>query len=69
MPELSRFLGIVILMFFKDHNPAHFHARYSGKEGKLDIKNNKVIEGNLPPRVASLILEWSKLNKNELLKN
>jgi hypothetical protein len=51
MPAISRFLGIVITMYFEDHAPPHFHARYSGQEAQVGIDPLAVLEGALPPRV------------------
>jgi hypothetical protein len=48
MPELSRFFGIVITMYFRDHAPPHFHVRYGEHEAKFSVANCTVIEGNLP---------------------
>ena len=69
MPELSRFLGIVILMYFDDHNPPHFHVRYNDFRAIISINDLLLIEGNLPPRVLGLVIEWAGLHKNELLEN
>jgi len=69
MPELSRFLGIVILMYFDDHNPPHFHVRYNDFRAIISIKDLLLIEGELPPRVLGLVIEWAGLHKNELLEN
>ena len=49
MPELSRFLGISILMYFDDHNPPHFHVRYNDSRAIISINNLAVMEGKLPP--------------------
>lgn len=57
MPEISRFYGIVVQMYFGDHPPPHFHARYSGQNGKIDIESLAVIEGNLPARALGLVIE------------
>ena len=57
MPELSRFLGIVIKMYFNDHEPAHFHAEYSGDEALFEIETLEVYRGRLPRRVHALVLE------------
>lgn len=54
MPEISRFFGIVIKMFFDDHNPPHFHAEYSGDLALIDIRTLSVFSGRLPPRVTGL---------------
>lgn len=57
MPELSRFLGIVIRMFYGDHGPPHFHAVYDKYEASFCIETLEVIKGNLPPRVKGLVIE------------
>ncbi|MEK7287933.1 MAG: DUF4160 domain-containing protein [Elusimicrobiota bacterium] len=67
MPEISRFLGIVIKMFFDDHNPPHFHAEYSGDTALVDIRSLSVFSGRLPPRVMGLVIEWATLHRQELL--
>ena len=67
MPELSRFLGIIIAMYFKDHNPPHFHVLYNEYDAEIEIKNLAILEGELPPRVLGLALEWAGLHKEELL--
>jgi len=67
MPELSRFLGIVIAMYFKDHNPPHFHVLYNEYDAEIEIKNLAILEGELPPRVLGLALEWAGLHREELL--
>jgi hypothetical protein len=69
MPQISRFFGIIISMFFDDHNPPHFHARYSEDEALININNFTVIEGSLPSRVLGLVIEWASLHKDELLED
>ena len=69
MPEISRFLGIVIAMYFKEHGPPHFHAKYGGQRAAFSIRELEVIEGKLPPRVAALVLEWAFQHREELLEN
>ena len=66
MPEISRFFGIVIKMFFDDHNPPHFHAEYSGDIALIDIGNLSVFSGRLPPRVMGLVIEWATIHQQEL---
>jgi hypothetical protein len=66
MPEISRFYGIVIQMYFGDHPPPHFHARYGGQTAKIDIDALAVIEGKLPARALGLVIEWAVLHQNEL---
>jgi hypothetical protein len=67
MPEISRFFGIVIKMFFDDHNPPHFHAEYGGDLALIDIRTLAVFSGRLPPRVTGLVIEWATLHQQELL--
>jgi len=67
MPEICRFYGIIIKMFFEDHNPPHFHAEYSGFEALFEIDTLAVIAGKLPPRALGLITEWAALHQKELL--
>jgi hypothetical protein len=67
MPELSRFLGIIISMYFDDHNPPHFHVRYNNFRALISIKDLSLFQGELPPRVLGLVMEWAGLHKNELL--
>jgi hypothetical protein len=59
MPEISRFFGIVIKMFFDDHNPPHFHAFYGEDQGLIDIRHLAVFAGWLPPRALGLVIEWA----------
>ena len=68
MPEISRFYGIVIRMYFADHAPPHFHAEYSGQEVKIDIQTLAVISGKLPGRALGLIVEWATLHQAELVE-
>ena len=67
MPEISRFFGIVIKMFFGDHVPPHFHAEYGDDEAVFDIRNLTVIKGSLPPRALGLVVEWASQHQTELL--
>jgi hypothetical protein len=66
MPEISRFFGIVIKMFFDDHNPPHFHAEYSSDLALIDIRNLSVFSGRLPPRVMGLVIECATIHQEEL---
>ena len=65
MPELSRFLGIVIVMYYNDHAPPHFHARYGAFEVTVRIADG-VVEGRFPRRALGHVLEWYNLHKVEL---
>ena len=69
MPEISRFLGIVIGMFWDEHRPPHFHVRYGEYEATVDIREMRVIEGRLPPRARGLVVEWAAAHQAELLRN
>jgi hypothetical protein len=69
MPELSRFLGISILMYFNDHPPSHFHVRYNEYRAIVTIEELTLTEGRLPGRVLGLVIEWALLHKQELLDN
>ncbi len=66
MPEISRFLGIIIAMYYNDHAPPHFHAKYGRFEIKVNVDTGEVIEGKFPPRAQRLVLEWHALHKDEL---
>ncbi len=66
MPEVSRFFGIIIRMFYDEHNPPHFHAEYSGKKAVFDFQGN-IMKGNLSSRTATkLVREWIDLHFSEL---
>lgn len=65
MPEISRFLGIIIYFAYNDHNPPHFHARYGEYDITIEISSG-IITGKFPSRALSLVLEWYKEHKSEL---
>jgi Domain of unknown function (DUF4160) len=69
MPTISAFYGILIRMFFNDHAPPHFHARYAEFEATIDIDSLSVINGELPRRALDLALEWAKIHRAELIEN
>ena len=66
MPELSRFYGLVIKMYFADHAPPHFHAEYAEFEARIAIETLAVLSGNLPARAMGLVIEWATLHRQEL---
>ncbi len=66
MPEVARFYGIVIKLFFADHPPPHFHAVYGEYVGLFNIDTFEMIEGDLPRRAKALVIEWATINKSEL---
>ncbi len=59
MPEICRFYGIIIRMYFGDHNPPHFHAEYQGKQAEYSIGTLEVIAGEISKRANALVLEWA----------
>ena len=67
MPEVSRFFGIVIRMYFDEHMPPHFHAIYAGDEIEVGIDPIAVHQGGLPQRALSMVVEWAALHQRELL--
>jgi hypothetical protein len=68
MPEICRFYGIIIYMFYNDHNPPHFHVEYQEFEAIIEIESG-IIKGKIPRRALKLIFEWMDLHKEELLEN
>jgi hypothetical protein len=63
MPEISRFLGIVISMFYNEHNPPHFHARYGDFKVSVEIKTG-IVKGRFPKRALEFVLEWYGIHKD-----
>ena len=70
MPVLSRFYGIIIRMYFQqhEHNPPHIHAIYGEHVAAIDILTQKVLEGYLPRKALELVREWMVLHKEDLMK-
>ncbi len=66
VPEISRFYGIVIAMFYADHSPPHFHARYGEYRAIIDIDTLTLLSGLLPSRPLGLVREWAALRRAEL---
>ena len=66
MPEVARFYGIVVKLFFGDHPPPHFHAVYGEYIGLFRIDTLEMFEGDLPPRAHKLVVEWGKIHQDEL---
>lgn len=69
MPEISRFLGIIITMYYNDHPPPHFHVRYNKQKAIIDLNNLSILQGKLSPRVLGLVVEWATLHQAELIEN
>lgn len=69
MPEICRFFGIIITMYYQEHNPPHFHIRYNEYKATISIKNLALMEGYLPPKVLGLVIEWASQHQSELLQD
>jgi len=69
MPEISRFFGIIIVMYYNDHSPPHFHVRYGGQKAIIAISAISLLRGSLSPRVFGMVVEWASLHQAELLEN
>lgn len=68
MPEICRFLGIVVFMLYDDHAPPHFHAEYGDYKISVDIETG-VVNGRFPPRALKAVLEWQELNREKLIED
>ncbi|HZK76905.1 MAG TPA: DUF4160 domain-containing protein [Candidatus Kapabacteria bacterium] len=66
MPEISRFFGVVVYMYFDDHAPPHFHAEYAGEEVLVRIDDLSIIRGHIHPRALGFVMEWASLHKADL---
>ena len=69
MPIISSFYGILIKMYFGDHSPPHFHAEYAEFKAQIAIADFRLMQGSLPPKAMSLVIEWACLHQIELEKN
>jgi hypothetical protein len=68
LPKVSEFFGIAIYIYWREHPPPHFHARYAGEEVLIGIEDLSVLEGTVSPRALGLIIEWATLRQTELRK-
>ncbi len=68
MPRISEFYGIIIEMYWSDHNPPHFHAKYGEHRVEIDIQTFGVLRGSLPPKAMALVVEWATLHQQALLE-
>jgi hypothetical protein len=66
LPEISRFFGVIIAMFYNDHAPPHFHARYGEQRAIIGIDSLTVLGGKLSSRVLGLVMEWAAVHQEEL---
>ena len=69
MPEVSRFYGIVVRMYYDEHPPPHFHVAYQDAQAVLRIDTLEVSRGHLPRRALSLVVEWALAHRHELRQN
>ena len=69
MPEVCRFFGIVIAMYYNDHAPPHFHARYGRQRAIVAIESLTVLAGRLQPRTLGLVMEWAAMHQPELMED
>ena len=69
MPQISSFYGIVITMYYGDHPPPHFHARYGDENAKVEIETGDILAGSLSTRALRLVREWLKQHRAELEAN
>jgi len=69
VPTISVFYGIVVAMFFVEHPPPDFPARYAEHKARVEIATGETIDGELPPRAARLVREWTALHRDELEEN
>jgi hypothetical protein len=69
MPTICRFYGIKITIFFRDHAPPHFHARFAEHEAQIRIADGAITAGRLPPGAATLVNTWWKRYKGEIVRS
>lgn len=69
MPRISEFFGIVIYMYYNDHQPAHFHAEYGDDEAIYEIETLAKLRGELPRRANVMVVEWALQHRDELRRN
>jgi hypothetical protein len=67
MPEISGFFGVIIAMYFNEHNPPHFHVRYNEHKSEIGIITLSLLAESLPPRVMGLVIEWATIHQEELM--
>jgi len=67
MPEISRFFGMVVAMYYNDHAPPHFHVRYGKQKALMGLNPVELLEGKLSPKARTLVFEWAQGHHNELM--
>ncbi len=68
MPTICRFYGILIQMYYDDHNPPHLPAIYGEYKAVIGIHDFGIMEGDLPPKARGLVMEWARIHKDELIE-
>ena len=68
MPTVSMFLGIIITIYYNDHMPPHFHARYQDCKATFTM-DGEPLEGSLPPKQTKFVVAWAALHEDELIAN
>ena len=69
MPTVAYFYGIAISMYFDDHNPPHFHAKYGRAKALVRIADGEIIAGDLPPTARRMVRDWALAHRTELEEN
>jgi len=69
VPEISRFFGIIVTMYYNEHPPPHFHVRYGEQKALVGIESLTTFEGRLTPRALGLVIEWAAAHQDELTEN
>jgi len=69
MPEIARFNGVVIQMFWRDHEPPHFHVRFGGARARVDIGTGRTTGDAIPRHIARMLREWELARRDELIDN
>lgn len=67
MPEISRFFGITIRLYYGEHSPPHFHAQYGEHRAVVEILTLTIFGGQIPPRAMGMVIEWASLHREALL--
>ncbi len=68
MPTISFFYGIIITMYYDDHNPPHFHAKYQGETAEITF-DGEVLKGNLPEKQLRIVQAWALIHEEDLMAN
>lgn len=66
MPEISRFFGIIVAMYHREHGPPHFHVRYGPRKARFTIEELGILDADIGPRAKGLVVEWASRHQEEL---